>query len=405
MSAIRLAEYGSQTAEELTRDDLGFLTSRYRQAVVATVDPVSLLPRLTASSWVGVIVLPSGCEIRITTKVPVANLFYMLAVVNDWQFRSEDVAGYATEATILYVVARYFRDQLLALDGRGLYRAYTDVSDNLAAVRGRIDLPHDLRQNLIERERTACIFSEFTRDIRENQFLRQTAHLLSECGLVDDFAPDFARIDYWWSDVRRTSHSPDMATSFTYHRLNEHYRSVHQLAALLLRWLSPDGSDGDRRFPAFLVNMNDLYEKFIRQSIVDRASGTMRVRKPRRLPLDRASSAHIQPDLLFEHHSRPILVGDCKYKRTGVKTDSDSDLYQMVAYCTALGLETGVLVYPRHLADVNDELVLRGSPIRLLRMTVDLGLPLSELRSETNRLCDDLLGSACVAPPTVELLP
>ncbi len=151
--------------------------------------------------------------------------------------------------------------------------------------------------------------------------------------------------------------------------------------------------------------MNDLYEKFVRQSIVDSLADATRVRKPPRLPLDRAGNAHIQPDLLFEQRSRSVLVGDCKYKRIGPRPDSDSDIYQMVAYCTALGLDIGVLIYPRHLADVDDELVLRRSRIRLRRMTMDLGLPLSELRSEADRLCGELMLIAGAAASNVEPLP
>jgi 5-methylcytosine-specific restriction enzyme subunit McrC len=399
VETIRLEEYGSVLVPDLSTEDLRFLAAKHGRAVTTVLEPASNLPRLTATSWVGVITLPSGRELRIVTKVPVANLFHMLAVVGEWPFRPADVVGYEPDATILYVVARHFRDLLLQVDESGLYRAYRDEAENLTTLRGRIDFREDLRRNLIERQRTACSFSDFTRDIPENQILRQTAHLLAECGLVGNLAGDFRNLDYWWSDIASSNFDSNVVTRFVYHRLNDHYRPIHQLATILLQWLSPGGTEGDRRFPAFLVNMFWLYEAFVRRSLELVIRNTdYQVRKPRPLNLDESGRAHFQPDLLFMNAGVPVLVADCKYKRTGVDMASEADLYQMVAYCTALGLKEGVLVYPRHLVDLDDNLAIRSSAIRLHRMTIDLGLPLTELESECLRLASRLLDLHRLAP-------
>jgi len=366
-------------------------TARHNSAVSVALDPVWGLPRIATTSWIGVIKLPSGRDLRISTKVPVASVFQMLATVGEWPFRPEEIVGYAPESTILFVVARFFRDQLRRLDDGGLYRAYQDRCENLTVLRGRIDFREDLRRNIMERQRTACTFADFTRDIPENQVLRQAAHLLSECGLVGELASDFRALDYWWSDIQLTDHDPNVVTTFNYHRLNDHYRAVHQLAGVLLRWLSPGGAEGDRRFPAFLVNMNWLYEEFVRAAVANSLRGTARVRKPGPLALDEAGRGRIQPDLLFEDDEAPFLVGDCKYKRVGADIQSNADLYQILAYCSSLGLSRGALVYPRHLVDVDDELVVRNSPIRLRRVTIDLGVPLGELAAECQRVSREML--------------
>lgn len=392
MDSIRLEEYESRLVPDLDAEDLRFLAAKHSRSVATAVEPVSSFPKLTATSWVGVITLPSGRELRIHTKVPVANLFYMLSVAGGWPFRPDDIVGYEPDATILYVVARYFRDLLRELDAAGLYRAYRDGSENLTALRGRIDFREDLRRNLIERQRTACSFSEFTRDIPENQFLRQAASLMGGSGLVGDLESDFHAIDYWWGDVTPTRFDPDRATRFVYHRLNERYRPIHMLAALLMQWLSPGGAEGDRRFPAFLVNMNDLYESFVRRSIelaLVRFSAT--VRKPRELDFDKGGFTHFQPDLLFTASGLSIGVGDCKYKRRGPVAIVDQDLYQMVAYCTALGLTDGVLIYPQHLVNIADDLSISSSDIKVHRLTINLGEPLSELGREAERVATTAL--------------
>lgn len=205
-ATIWLEEFSSAQVSELSDEDLRFLVDRYPRAVSASRDPVAGVPRLTASSWIGVITLPSGSEVRITTKVPVANAFYMLSVIHGWPFRPQELAAYAPDATILSVVARFFRDQLVTIESGGLYRRYAEQAENVMSIRGQIDFRADLQRNLIQRQRTACVFSEFTRDIPENQILRQTARLLADCGLLAELADDFGRIDYRWSDIRRTAY-------------------------------------------------------------------------------------------------------------------------------------------------------------------------------------------------------
>jgi len=116
MNPIRLEEYDSRLVEDLSQEDLGFLLRRHNSAVSVALDPVWGLPRIATTSWIGVIKLPSGRDLRISTKVPVASVFQMLATVGEWPFRPEEIVGYAPESTILFVVARFFRDQLRRLD-------------------------------------------------------------------------------------------------------------------------------------------------------------------------------------------------------------------------------------------------------------------------------------------------
>ena len=43
--------------------------------------------------------------------------------------------------------------------------------------------------------------------------------------------------------------------------------------------------------------------------------------------------------------SRPLFVGDAKYKKTDGDGFEHADIYQMLAYCTAADLPSGMLVY------------------------------------------------------------
>src|SRR5262249_40443884 len=59
-----------------------------------------------------------------------------------------------------------------------------------------------------------------------------------------------------------------------------------------------------------------------------------------------APGLEIRPDLLVARGSRPLLVLDAKWKRLPGSPLLREDVYQVLAYCTALGLEQALLVYP-----------------------------------------------------------
>src|SRR5207248_7242227 len=59
----------------------------------------------------------------------------------------------------------------------------------------------------------------------------------------------------------------------------------------------------------------------------------------------------------------PILVGDCKYKRLEIDEFKNHDLYQVLAYCTALRVDRGLLVYPRHSVAIAYDLPVLGSKV------------------------------------------
>lgn len=54
----------------------------------------------------------------------------------------------------------------------------------------------------------------------------------------------------------------------------------------------------------------------------------------------------MKPDLIIKQLAQPVAVADAKYKRTDDIGDfKQPDVYQLLAYCAALGLPRGLLIY------------------------------------------------------------
>jgi len=58
----------------------------------------------------------------------------------------------------------------------------------------------------------------------------------------------------------------------------------------------------------------------------------------------------------------------------------------MLAYCTALGLEHGVLIYPKDEVGIQTATAVRNSAVRIEQVTVDLNVERGEFDSELDRV-------------------
>jgi 5-methylcytosine-specific restriction enzyme subunit McrC len=348
------------------------------------------------NQFVGVMTLPSGITLTVQPKVPASNLFVMLATAYrlDSPFRDQ-AAVYDTIEQVLEFLVDEFTRLVEARIAAGLHRAYIEREDNLAAVRGRIAVADDLRRNYIQRQRVFCRFTEFSWDIPENQVIRQVAHLLA--GWVSDPRRRLRlwQIDHTLGEVSPVSLPVDAIDRFVYNRQNADYEPIHHLCRLFLRGSSVSEHAGDTGFRSFLLDMNKLFETFVTEILRERAPRRMAVTDQYQTVLDRGGHLSIRPDLVISRDGRAALVADCKYKRLDQSEPfKHHDVYQALAYCTALGLDRGMLLYPRHEKSNEADLEIRNRDVVIRQVTLDLGGGPADLKVACKLLTDAVFGWA-----------
>src|SRR5690606_26052265 len=138
---------------------------------------------INPNQYAGVMRLPSGQTLDLLPKVPLFNVMWMISEVERLEgidfHRLERQANITTFEDILEPIAAAFVEQIKVLIERGLYRAYVEQEDNLTAIRGRIDFREDLNRYVVLRHRTYCRFTEFSRNVPENQVIRQVVRKLA----------------------------------------------------------------------------------------------------------------------------------------------------------------------------------------------------------------------------------
>ncbi|XMA39413.1 restriction endonuclease [Streptomyces albogriseolus] len=310
---------------------------------------------LRAGSKVGAVTLavPEGGDpltLRIVPKVPISRLFfllgYSLAPAGAWRDGEVDVAEHED---LLPALAHAVERQVDRALRQGLLQGYRVTEETSLIVRGRIREADQIRRRFGATLPVEVTYDEFTTDIAENRILRAAVErLLRLPGVPRDVRRRLLHQRARLADVTvlvRGRPLPEWRPS----RLNARYHQALRLALAVLEDASPEHGPGGLRVEGFLFDMNKLFEDFVTVALREalRGSGHL-ARFQDAHHLDEADAIRMKPDfVLYGPDSTPCAVADAKYKAEKPSGFPEADLYQMLAYCTALGLRDGHLVYAK----------------------------------------------------------
>ena len=372
--AIHLQEY-ADTIVLLEDGDLAYIQRKLAKQLTLTRPLYGGGYLLNPNQFAGVVALPSGRRIECRPKVPVRNFFVMLAIAFDLEpsFLQETTTFQEIDQIFEFVIS-YFADLVDDQIRRGLYRTYVEREENLAAVRGRIAIAEDIRQNSILRQRTYCQFTEFTWDNPDNQIVRQVAHMVGGWAQSPSLRFRLHQIDRRMVEVTPVAHAASVIDRFNYHRLNAEYRPIHHMCRLFLEGASLSEDHGRFDFRTFLFDMNSLFESFVTKLLSGRAPVGVAIEAQSQHRLDFEQQVVIKPDVIAFKDGAVHRVIDCKYKRLTGTDNKNHDLYQVHAYCTALRCQEGVLIYPRHENPFDSTFHIRNTGIAVRQVSIDLGV-------------------------------
>ena len=233
---------------------------------------------------------------------------------------------------------------------RGLHRDYREHEEALTTVRGRIRVAEQIRRRFGVPIPVEVRYDDFTEDVTANQLVKAAAGALIQMRLRD--RNDRARLTQVLARLENVSwveYERGRVPAVRFNRLNEHYREVVALSRIVLQLRSIEARRGDTPAPGFLMDMNRVFESFVVQALRTELKLTERALRSgqglgQRIFLAKDGGIRLKPDLTWWERGECTFVGDAKYKRSD-NGMPNADLYQMLAYATALDLPGGLLIY------------------------------------------------------------
>ena len=372
----------------LARPDLGLTI----EPVAGAADEYTLTP----GSTVGAVEI-DRLSVRIAPKIGIRQLLSLACyAIGKVKLRAREF-DFPEDSTPHDALALAFGAAARRALSRGLLHGYRTEEDALPAVRGRIRFDDQLRRRFGIPLPVEVRYDEFTDDILLNRLVKAAAHRLGRLGLRSREARSgVAWVAESLGNVSLAAFPPGAVPEVRFDRLNEHYRSVAALARLVLRQGAFEAARGKVRASGFLMDMNQVFQEFVTVALREALGVSERVFGEHSIGwLDQEGRVPLRPDLTWRHGSRWTFVGDVKYKRIDAGAPN-ADLYQLLAYATALDLPGGLLIYAQGERKPATHTV-RHSGRRLEVAALDLSGDLEGTLVKIRDLAQRITGLRCAA--------
>lgn len=355
--------------------------------------------QVTAAHAVGALQV-GKLTVRVIPKVGVVQVLRLLARAHGVRHLHLDDATVAVgeDVGLTAVLAVLFVQEALSALAAGPLRGYRTEEQTLPFVRGRVRVrEQELRRfgAVVPLEVTV---DEWSADTDENRrIVAATRRLLALPDLLPTSRHGLRRIDRLLADVRLPTPGQPLPP-WTPTRLTARLHRLLRLADLVLTRSAVEHVAGAVQVAGFVVPMERLFEDLVARLLGELDDDTV-VAPQRGYAFDTGGLLRIRPDLVLRRDGRDVAVADTKYKVLDEQGRlRNDDAYQLLAYCSRLGLQVGHLVYASGSLPAAPY-QLRGSDVRLEVHKVELSEPVSAIERSIGQLRTRLLAATPPALP------
>lgn len=361
-----------------TRSQANALLRATRSHMLANQSGTNILvdrySELRAQQVVGVIAAP-GCSLEILPKIDAASdendetirvrLVTMLDVALGLKLGDGQALAMARQKeTLLDILIRLFADRLLTETRRGLPRAYIHQEDDLAALRGRLDVIRQFTHHAVRPDRLACRFDTLNPDTPLLRIMKACVVLLRSHARALETQRRLDELRFILADVSDVAIGALPWTQVRIDRTNRRWESLYELAKLFLKreWQRTNHDARAGQGITLLFAMNDLFEAYIaalaRKALFGTDLTVLSQGGLRYCLMEECKGGRPRfqttPDILIKQNGRVQMVIDTKWKLVGRNPEdkkrgvSQSDVYQMMAYARLYKCREVMLLYPHH---------------------------------------------------------
>jgi 5-methylcytosine-specific restriction enzyme subunit McrC len=393
---IELTEWEARDVR-LGDGDVAALIGHPEHPVAVEPAPTGGFWRIRAQAKVGAVRF-GDFDLIIRPKAGLHNVFYLLGIERPGGWWSNQEVDLLADRDLFAGIARLLTHTVELAIGRGVQHGYVELHERLVALRGRVDLTEQLRHPCIPFP-ASCRYDDYTADTKLNQLLRAAiARILPLPGV-----PPITRRALFLQLAALEQVSPEepdlrWADQWQPSRLDRRYLPAVRLSALLLRRLILSEAAGSTRSCSFLVDMNQLYERFIEEGLRRRIQGAdpgIRVVGQEQRHLDLENRLLIKPDIVVRRGATTTFVLDAKYILTGDGTKHTDHHYQLLSYAIRHDIKDVALVYvrdPSRAAPATGVVAtVRHAGVRIHSWTLDLSQGSAHIELGLNSLAAQVL--------------
>ena len=309
-------------------------------------------------------------------QIPIENIYYLLCYAwNKLEEKERVNVAIDDKTELLDLFAKVLINATKMLLKRGIDKNYIDHTEELAGVKGKIQISQTLKSNLLFKQRTICSFDDFSANIISNRILVSTIYRLTRTkGLDKQLKNELISLLRMLSDIDQIDITNSLFKQVRLNRNNRFYGFVMNVCQIIFESTLPSEENGKYKFSDFTRDdnkMNQLFEAFIRNFYKIEQHKYKTVKKETikwQFDTDNESYQYLpqmETDITLENDSEKIII-DAKFYRETMTVNYDKEriksanLYQLFSYLLNQqdgSLKTqnakGILLYPTIETDYN----------------------------------------------------
>jgi len=341
--------------------------------------------------------------------IPIRNIYYMLSyayqILNEQGYRDIALEEFDNIGELCAaILAKGMSVQLK----RGLNKAYTEKTESMTALRGKIALTDTIRTQSIRRQQLVCTYDEFNENSYLNRIIKSTMDALMHQDIKKARKQELRRVLTYLEKVDKVELG-SINWRIPYNQNNQSYRMLIGICYLVVKGLLQTTEDGTVRMMEFLdeQQMSAMYERFIREYYKKEFHHKISVSAAKiDWLIDEGFQSGMLPemksDITLEYKNR-VLIIDAKYYQSnvqefhGVRNLVSGNVYQIYTYVMNKAGEkkydavSGLLLYARTDDEIQPDENTSLSGHRISARTLDLSRDFIEIKKDLDGIVEEFL--------------
>ena len=336
----------------------------------------------------------------------IKNIYYMLSyaftTLNQSNF--EDVATEEFENMhnlFAAILAKGIGQQLK----QGLYREYLNKRENMAAMRGKIDMSGTIKNKIARQQILSCEYDDLSENNLLNQILKTTVMILLRHSKVDaEYKNALKKEMLFFSNVDTIEPASIRWSSIRFQRNNQTYRMLVSICQLILEGMLLTTEQGEYKLASFVdeQRMCRLYEKIILEYYSKKFPAISVSATQIPWALDDGIGMMLpmmQSDITLSHGNEVLIIDAKYYSHTtqvqyDVHTLHSGNLYQIFTYIKNRDSEfgekphrvSGMLLYAKTDETIQPDNEYRMSGNKISVRTLDLNCEFPVIAAQLNSI-------------------
>lgn len=251
---------------------------------------------------------------------------------------------------LLDLYFEWFLNEMQVLIHQGLIKQYYKQTENVKALKGKLEFAGHIQKNLVHKERFYTTHQVYEKDHLIHQILGQALEIVAALSKGTYPYSKCKTVQLDFPEVEAIKANENTFTKIPKSRKTAPYETALSIARLIILNYAPNVSSGSEKMLALLFDMNKLWEEYVlirlKQAVVEKEGYSVSGQNATPFWKD----ITVRPDILLVKGSERFII-DTKWKNIDYSKPSTDDLRQMYVYNEYWSSRKSLLLYPSNYSD------------------------------------------------------